>query len=101
MLILEASFYTEVISSIPTVGFPVACCVLMGFYIREKSKRDEKTYAQYNKRYEALTNRVLDSQERNVEVLTELTTLIKTYIGREVDEDGDKEINHGDREGSH
>lgn len=58
-----------IISLISNVGFPVAVCVAL-FYYMEKQ----------NERHENETDKLNETVQSNTKVLTELCTLIKTLI---------------------
>jgi preprotein translocase subunit YajC len=59
----------EVISLISNVGFPIAVCVALFYFMmkQEERHRDEMT-------------KLNDTVESNTKVLTELCTLIKTLV---------------------
>ena len=58
-----------IISLISNVGFPVAVCVAL-FYYMEKQ----------NERHQSETDKLNETVQSNTKVLTELCTLIKTLI---------------------
>ena len=58
-----------IISLISNVGFPIAVCVAL-FYYMEKQ----------NERHQNETDRLNETVQSNTKVLTELCTLIKTLI---------------------
>ena len=58
-----------IFSLISNVGFPVAVCVAL-FYYMEKQ----------NERHESETDKLNETVQSNTKVLTELCTLIKTLI---------------------
>ena len=58
-----------IISLISNVGFPVAVCIAL-FYYMEKQ----------NERHESETDKLNETVQSNTKVLTELCTLIKTLI---------------------
>jgi hypothetical protein len=58
-----------IISLISNVGFPVAVCIAL-FYYMEKQ----------NERHENETDKLNETVQSNTKVLTELCTLIKTLI---------------------
>ena len=66
------NYYMDVngiISLISNVGFPVAVCVAL-FYYMEKQ----------NERHQSETDKLNETVQSNTKVLTELCTLIKTLI---------------------
>lgn len=58
-----------ILSLISNVGFPVAVCVALFFYMEKQ-----------NERHQNETDRLSDTVESNTKVLTELCTLIKTLV---------------------
>lgn len=63
---MDISDVTNIISN---VGFPVAMCLLL-FYYMEKQ----------NERHKQETDKLNETLQGNTNVLTELTTLIKTFV---------------------
>ena len=59
----------EIISLISNVGFPVAVCVALFFYMEKQ-----------NERHQNETDKLNGTVQSNTKVLTELCTLIKTLI---------------------
>lgn len=59
----------EIVSIISNVGFPIAVCVVLFFYM---SKQNDKHKEEIDKLSETL--------QGNTKVLTELCTLIKTLV---------------------
>lgn len=59
----------EIVSLISNVGFPVAVCIALFFYME---KQDE--------RHQSETDKLNRTVQSNTKVLTELCTLIKTII---------------------
>lgn len=58
-----------IVSLISNVGFPVAVCVALFFYMEKQ-----------NERHQNETDRLNETVQSNTKVLTELCTLIKTLI---------------------
>ena len=58
-----------IISLISNVGFPVAVCVALFFYMEKQ-----------NERHQNETDKLNETVQSNTKVLTELCTLIKTLI---------------------
>ena len=58
-----------IISLISNVGFPVAVCVALFFYMEKQ-----------NERHQNVTDKLTETVQSNTKVLTELCTLIKTLI---------------------
>ena len=58
-----------IVSLISNVGFPVAVCIALFFYMEKQNERHENETDKLNKTVQSNTN-----------VLTELCTLIKTIV---------------------
>lgn len=59
----------DIVSIISNVGFPVAVCIALFFYMEKQ-----------NERHQAESDKLNDTLQNNTKVLTELCTLIKTLI---------------------
>lgn len=59
----------EIASLISNVGFPVAVCIALFFYMEKQ-----------NERHQNETDKLNETVQSNTKVLTELCTLIKTLI---------------------
>ena len=59
----------SVIQLVSNVGFPVAVCVALFFYMEKQ-----------NERHQQETDKLNETVQSNTKVLTELCTLIKTLI---------------------
>ena len=60
---------TDIINIISNVGFPVAVCVALFFYMEKQ-----------NERHQQETDKLNETVQSNTKVLTELYTLIKTLV---------------------
>lgn len=58
-----------IISLISNVGFPVAVCIALFFYMEKQNERHQKE-----------TDKLNETVQSNTKVLTELCTLIKTLV---------------------
>ena len=59
----------EIASLISNVGFPVAVCIALFFYMEKQ-----------NERHQSETDKLNETVQSNTKVLTELCTLIKTLV---------------------
>lgn len=59
----------DIVSIISNVGFPVAVCIALFFYMEKQ-----------NERHQTETDKLNDTLQNNTKVLAELCTLIKTLI---------------------
>lgn len=58
-----------IVSLVSNVGFPVAVCIALFFYMEKQ-----------NERHQQETDRLNETVQSNTKVLTELCTLIKTLV---------------------
>ena len=63
---MDIDSVTQLISN---VGFPVAVCIALFFYMEKQ-----------NERHQQETDKLNETEQSNTKVLTELCTLIKTLI---------------------
>ena len=59
----------DIVSLVSNVGFPVAVCVALFFYMEKQ-----------NERHQQETDKLNETVQSNTKVLTELCTLIKTLV---------------------
>lgn len=59
----------EIVSIVSNVGFPVAVCIALFFYMEKQ-----------NERHQNETDKLNETVQSNTKVLTELCTLIKTLV---------------------
>lgn len=59
----------DIVSLISNVGFPVAVCIALFFYMEKQ-----------NERHQNETDKLNETVQSNTKVLTELCTLIKTLV---------------------
>lgn len=60
---------TDITQLVSNVGFPVAVCIALFFYMEKQ-----------NERHQAETDKLNETLQGNTKVLTELCTLIKTFV---------------------
>ncbi len=76
-----------ILNVIQTVGFPIACCVFLGYYLKKQSdeyredvrsltEKHEKSMTEITSKYEAAIARSSASIDRITKVLTALETKI-------------------------
>lgn len=60
---------SELVTIISNVGFPIAMCLFLLYYIKQESDK-----------HKAETDKLSETLDGNTRVLTELCTLIKTLV---------------------
>lgn len=67
-----------VLQIIQTVGFPIACCVFMGYFIRKQNDEYREDVKTITEKYENAINRFGDCIDKNTLVLTSLEAKLST-----------------------
>lgn len=61
-----------VMNIIQTVGFPIACCVFLGYYIKKQSDEYRQDVQVITDKYEKAIDKFSRSIDRNTAILTAL-----------------------------
>lgn len=61
-----------VINLIQTMGFPIAACVFLGYYIKTQNAQYREDVKQLTEKYEAAIDKFSRSIDKNTEVLNRL-----------------------------
>ena len=62
----------NIMNIITTVGFPIACCLAMGLYIRELVKQHKEEIANLNAKHEEETSKFAEALNKNTLVIQKL-----------------------------
>lgn len=82
-----------VLQVIQTVGFPIACCVFLGYYIKRQNEEYREDVQNITEKYEKAIDKFSKSIDKNTLVLTALETRLKGYLSDEtVFRDSEKSI---------
>lgn len=61
-----------VLQIIQTVGFPIACCLCMGYYIKTQNNEYREDVKALTEKYERAIDRFSKSIDKNTQILTAL-----------------------------
>lgn len=74
----------ETISTlISNIGFPIACCVGLGWYIKYMTDKHDKETEQLRQSYDKQIHELKESIDKNTTALTELVIYLKEVINHE------------------
>ena len=62
----------NIMNIITNVGFPIACCLAMGLYIRELVKQHKEEIANLNAKHEEETTKFAEALNKNTLVIQKL-----------------------------
>lgn len=72
-----------VLQIIQTVGFPIACCVFMGFFIRKQNDEYREDVKTITEKYDASIEKFSKAIDRNTIILTALEAKIGDHHDEE------------------
>lgn len=69
--------FEQVESFILSVGFPILCCIALGWYIYKRDQKYEQIIERMNLKHEQEIEKIKNSLDNNTKVMTELTFYLK------------------------
>lgn len=72
-----------ILQVVQTVGFPVACCLFLGYYIKRQNEEYREDVKLITEKYERAIDKFSKSIDKNTLVLTALETRLKGYVADE------------------
>ena len=61
-----------VLQIVQTVGFPIACCLFLGYYIKQQNSEYREDVKNITEKYEKAIEKFSKSIDKNTQVLTSL-----------------------------
>lgn len=68
----------DVLNAITTVGFPIVCCVAMGWYVKYSTDQNKEEVAKLNEQHKQEMSEVTQAINNNTIALQKLCDLMKT-----------------------
>ena len=68
----------DVLNAITTVGFPIVCCVAMGWYVKYSTDQNKEEVAKLNEQHKHEMSEVTQAINNNTIALQKLCDLMKT-----------------------
>lgn len=72
-----------VVSLIGSLGFPIVMCLIMFKYIEQVQADNKETIEKMTQSHKEETDSLKDAFNNNTQVLTELKTMIATLLGKD------------------
>lgn len=63
---------TEILQAISTVGFPIACCLAMGWYVKDQTEKNREDIAKINAQHRDEMTEVTQAINNNTLALQHL-----------------------------
>jgi len=67
---MDAAMITQLIGS---VGFPIACCIAMGYYVHEETNKQREQISEIEKRHSDEMSSITEALNNNTLALQKLT----------------------------
>lgn len=74
---MDAAMITQLIGS---VGFPIACCVAMGYYVHEETNKQREQISEIEKRHSDEMNSITTALNNNTLALQKLTDRLEMGV---------------------
>lgn len=76
----------DIVNLITNIGFPIACCVVMGYYVKDNQKVNRERYDKLNEQFIELTKASIEAINNNTNALQDLADFLQYTSTREVHE---------------
>lgn len=74
---MDAAMITQLIGS---VGFPIACCIAMGYYVHEETNKQREQISEIEKRHSDEMNSITTALNNNTLALQKLTDRLEMGV---------------------
>lgn len=74
---MDAAMITQLIGS---VGFPIACCIAMGYYVHEETNKQRDQISEIEKRHSDEMNSITTALNNNTLALQKLTDRLEMGV---------------------
>lgn len=74
---MDAAMITQLIGS---VGFPIACCIAMGYYVHEETNKQRDQISEIEKRHSDEMNSITAALNNNTLALQKLTDRLEMGV---------------------
>lgn len=74
----------DIVNLITNIGFPIACCVVMGYYVKDNQKVNRERYDKLNEQFIELTKASIEAINNNTNALQDLSDFLQYTSTREV-----------------
>jgi hypothetical protein len=63
---------TDILTAISTVGFPIVCCLLLGWYVKTQSESNQKQLDEIRKDHKEEVSKMVEALNNNTLVLRQI-----------------------------
>ena len=68
---------TDILTAVSTVGFPIVCCLLLGWYVKTQNESNQKQLDEIRKDHKEETNKMITALENNTLAIQELSIMLR------------------------
>ena len=68
---------TDILTAVSTVGFPIVCCLLLGWYVKTQNEANQKQLDEIRKDHKEETNKMITALENNTLAIQELSIMLR------------------------
>lgn len=74
----------DVATLITNVGFPIAACVFMGYFVKDNQKVNRERFDNLNQQFIELTKSSVDAIANNTNAMENLTKVLESEVKRDM-----------------
>lgn len=63
---------TDILTAISTVGFPIVCCLLLGWYVKTQNESNQKQLDEIRKDHKEEVSKMVEALNNNTLVLRQI-----------------------------
>lgn len=64
--------FAGILQAVSTVGFPIVCCLAMGWYVKDQTEKNREQIETINEKHKAEIDKVTEALNNNTIALTKL-----------------------------
>lgn len=68
---------TDILTAVSTVGFPIVCCLLLGWYVKVQNESNQRQLDEIRKDHKEETNKMITALENNTLAIQELSIMLR------------------------
>ena len=68
---------TDILTAVSTVGFPIVCCLLLGWYVKVQNESNQRQLDEIRKDHKEEANKMITALENNTLAIQELSIMLR------------------------
>ena len=68
---------TDILTAVSTVGFPIVCCLLLGWYVKVQNESNQIQLDEIRKDHKEEANKIITALENNTLAIQELSIMLR------------------------